>query len=104
MQTCNLKQEVLLGEPVLCASARRNPSGKKEKKTVGSSSRRSLTGRTGDGGDGAERPAKAARDQGHQTIAARPASLLHIFVPLCVTINYFIDIIPSAFFLGGGGR
>lgn len=69
----------------------------KRNKNVGSSSRRNLTGRTGDGGDGAERPAKADRDQGHQMIAVRPASLLHIFVPLCVTINYFIYIIPSAF-------
>lgn len=57
-QTCNLKEEVR--ELALYASRRRDPSEGKKIQHIGSSARRSLAGRTG---DGAERPAKADRDQ-----------------------------------------
>lgn len=53
---CNLKEEV---RELALSSRRRDPSGGK-KKHIGSCTRRSLAGRTG---DGAERPAKADRDQ-----------------------------------------
>lgn len=59
-------------------------------KNVGSSARRSLAGRTGHGGDGAERPAKADRDQEHQMIKSRVRP--HFSTSVCrdrFTINFF---------------